>query len=276
MSNSYLEFCDVLNIKASRDILEIITALVESDSFGTIDLDKSMKIYFDPKSKNRITKMISDFKEIYEFSYSWQTLKMEPWHLQWKDNFNPIYVQNQIVVIPDWQDKNLGYPINIRIKPGMAFGTGHHETTYLMLEALIRHPIKEKSVLDFGTGSGILAIASRKLGANKVVGVDYDDLCKENFHENISLNKCDQIPFFCMDAIKWNNLDFDYILANINRNILLDLIPNFKNITGKLFLSGILENDEEIIMNSCYKNGLKIEHTFQKGEWLMMEICNDA
>ncbi len=271
-----MKYWEVLHLEASRGVIEIISSLIQHESLGMIDLDDSVNIYFNPENKNQIDEMLSDFKSIHTFSHFWEMQEMEPWHLKWKDNFTPIYVQNQIAVIPDWQEKDSRYPINIKIKPGMAFGTGHHETTYLMLEALIRHSLHGKNVLDLGSGSGILAIASEKLGAATIVGVEYDDVCEENFHENIELNNCGEIPFHCADATKWSDFNFDYILANINRNILLKIIPNLKGVKSKIFLSGILESDEKTIHGACIENGLKVEHVFQQGEWLMMEICHDA
>jgi ribosomal protein L11 methyltransferase len=276
VSNLDAKYWEVLHLTASREVIEIISSLIQDESLGMIDLDGSVNIYFNPENKKQIDEMLVDFESLHKFSFTWEMQEMEPWHLKWKDNFNPIYVQNQIAVIPDWQEKDSRYPINIKIKPGMAFGTGHHETTYLMIEALVRHPLEGKSVLDLGTGSGILAITSEKLGASTIVGVEYDDVCEENFHENIILNDCGEIPFHCIDATQWNDFNFDYILANINRNILLKLIPNFRGVRSKIFLSGILDSDEKIIHNECIKNGLKVEHVFQQGEWLMMEICNDA
>ena len=276
MSNSDAKYWEVLHLTASREVIEIISSLIQYESLGMIDLDGSVYIYFNPENKKQIDEILADFKYLHKFSFKWEIQEIEPWHLNWKDNFTPIYVQNQIAVIPDWEEENSRYPINIKIKPGMAFGTGHHETTYLMIEALVRHPLKGKSVLDLGTGSGILAIASEKIGASTIVGIEYDDVCEENFHENITFNDCNKISFHCIDAKEWNDFNFDYILANINRNILLKLIPKFRGVRSKIFLSGILDSDKKIIHNACIKNGLKVDHVFQKGEWLMMEICNDS
>ena len=90
------------------------------------------------------------------------------------------------------------------------------------------------------------------------------------------MNNCGEIPFHCTDATQWNDFNFDYILANINRNILLKIIPNLKGVKSKIFLSGILESDEKTIHRACVEYGLKVEHVFQQGEWLMMEIYHDA
>ena len=155
----------------------------------------------------------------------------------------------------------------------MAFGTGHHETTFLMLEALLKYNISGKSVLDMGTGSGILAIAAKSLGAKQIIGLEYDPVCEENFIENIELNNMSEINFVKGDATTWIDFNFDVILANINRNILLDIIPNMKNAIGNIILSGLLTDDENIVRQVCDDNGLNVKAVNVKGEWISMELA---
>jgi ribosomal protein L11 methyltransferase len=216
--------------------------------------------------------LVNSLNQLHNFNYEWTTQKIEPWHLSWKDNFTPIYVDDKIAIIPDWEVDIPNFQHVVKIKPGMAFGTGHHETTFLMLEALLKFDMSGKSLLDLGTGSGILAITAKSLGANQIIGVEHDSVCEENFMENMDLNNMSNIDFIQGDATTWMNFNFDVVLANINRNILLDIIPNMKNATGIIILSGLLTTDEEMMRNVCSHNGLNVQAVNTNGEWISMEL----
>ena len=265
-------YWNVLSLIGEREIIEIISSLTQSESLGCIDTDQKLSLYFEPENKSKIDTLINSLNQLHNFDFEWTTQEIEPWHLTWKDNFTPIYIRNKIAIIPDWEEDVPNYEHVIKIKPGMAFGTGHHETTFLMLDALLKYNISGKSVLDLGTGSGILAIAAKSLGATQIIGVEYDSVCEENFMENLELNNISDIDFIQGDATTWMNFNFDVVLANINRNILLDIIPNMKNATGVIFLSGLLTTDEDMMRQVCNNNGLKVEAVNTKGEWISMEL----
>ena len=270
MKNS-AEFWDVLSLTGEREIIEIVSSLLQDKSVGSIDLDQKLLLYFIPQLKNEIDKLLRFFDKNHVYQYKWDIQKIEPWHLSWKDNFKPIYIENKIAIIPDWEEC-FSYDYVIKIKPGMAFGTGHHETTFLMLEYMLTHNLLSKSVLDLGTGSGILSIAAKLLGANEVVGVEYDPVCKENFLENLAINDISEVEFVCEDATKWTNFGFDFIFANINRNVLLEIIPNIRNTSGRIILSGLLLADENLIRSTCIHNGLNINTVHKKDEWILMDM----
>jgi ribosomal protein L11 methyltransferase len=265
-------YWNVLSLIGEREIIEIISSLTQSESLGCIDTDQKLSLYFEPENKSKIDTLINSLNQLHNFDFEWTTQKIEPWHLTWKDNFTPIYIRNKIAIIPDWEEDAPNYEHVIKIKPGMAFGTGHHETTFLMLDALLKYNISGKSVLDLGTGSGILAVASKSLGANQIIGVEYDSVCEENFMENLELNNVSDIDFIQADATTWMNFNFDVVLANINRNILLNIIPNMKNATGTIILSGLLSTDEEMMRQVCINNGLDVKVVNTKGEWISMEL----
>jgi ribosomal protein L11 methyltransferase len=265
-------YWNVLSLIGEREIIEIISSLTQGESLGCIDTDQKLSLYFEPENKREIDTLVKSLNQLHNFDFEWTTQEIEPWHLSWKDNFTPIYIRDKIAIIPDWEEDAPNYEHVIKIKPGMAFGTGHHETTFLMLETLLKYNISGKSVLDLGTGSGILAIATKTLGANQIIGVEYDSVCEENFMENLELNNISDIDFIQGDATTWMNFNFDVVLANINRNILLDIIPNMKNATGVIFLSGLLTTDEDMMRQVCNKNGLKVEAVNTKGEWISMEL----
>lgn len=266
-------YWNVLSLIGEREIIEIISSLTQSESLGAIDTDEKLSLFFNPESKIEINNLINSLNKVHVFDFEWTTQQIEPWHLSWKDNFSPIYIRDKIAIIPDWEKDALNYDHVIKIRPGMAFGTGHHETTFLMLEALLKYNISGKSLLDLGTGSGILAIAAESLGAKQIIGLEYDPVCEENFIENIELNNMSEINFVKGDATTWIDFNFDIVLANINRNILLDIIPNMKNANGIIILSGLLINDENIIRQACDDNGLNVKAVNLKGEWISMELA---
>ncbi|MDB3868433.1 50S ribosomal protein L11 methyltransferase [Candidatus Marinimicrobia bacterium] len=266
-------YWNVLSLIGEREIIEIISSLTQSESLGVIDTDQQLSLFFNPEAKSEIDDLINSLNKLHNFDFKWTIQQIEPWHLSWKDNFTPIYIRDKIAIIPDWQNDLPNYEHVIKIRPGMAFGTGHHETTYLMMEAMLKYNISGKSVLDLGTGSGILAIAAKSLGAKQIIGLEYDPVCEENFIENLELNNMSKINFVKGDATKWMNFNFDIILANINRNILLDIIPNMKNAIGTIILSGLLNNDETMVRQVCDDNGLNVKTVNVKGEWISMELA---
>ena len=265
-------YWDVLSLVGEREAIEIISSLIQGESLGCIDTDEKLSLYFDPEKKSQMDTLVNSLNQLHNFNYEWTTQEIEPWHLSWKNNFTPIYIHDKIAIIPDWEEVQPNYEHVIKIKPGMAFGTGHHETTFLMLEALLKYNIAGKSVLDLGTGSGILAITAKSLGAKQIIGVEYDFVCEENFMENMELNNVSDIDFIQEDATTWMNFNFDIVLANINRNILLNILPNMKFATGCIILSGLLATDEDMMRKVCKNNGLDVKTVNTKGEWISMEL----
>ena len=163
-------------------------------------------------------------------------------------------------------------PLGVQIIPHCAFGAGHHETTSMMIEALLNTSLTDKCVLDHGTGTGVLAIFAKKLGAAEVVAVDIDDKSVINARENAALNNV-SIDVRLADTPP--DESFDLILANIHRNILLDNMPRYAaclNSNGQLWLSGFYESDCAALIESAQSYGLKKISTHQNGEWRMIVL----
>lgn len=262
-----------ITLTGSNDILNIITADIIQISGGMVEENNTHIHFIEIEDFEDINNKLSQYHVDFKFSFEDQF--KEDWHLTWKDNFTSINFENKLTIIPDWKNsKNDGEVV--KIKPGMAFGTGHHETTYLMLEQLLSkiNPKDNVSVLDLGAGSGVLSISAKKLGADKVVAVEFDKECEDNFYENLELNNLTgEIPIFFEDVLKWQKFDFDIILANINKNVIVDLIPilSKQNVTEVLLTGLLIEKQDEIIA-LINKYDFQVNEIFYKGDWMLLSI----
>lgn len=265
-----------LQLSADPFVRDMIAAEFLEYSLGEIVEEASSFYYFNPSDLDRIKTILHSIASQYKFDHTWSRQEQENWHLAWKENFKSVSVRDQIEIIPDWLTEGSAEHV-IRIRPGMAFGTGHHETTWLMLDAMLDVFKPGMTVLDIGSGSGILAIAALKLGAKTVDCIEYDPVCEENFQENLELNGIsEKVKLTIADVKSWKDFSHDLILANVNRNVILELIPLLKDAPGKILLSGLLLTDEELILERCKDAGLELKSSRSKGEWICLEVVKSA
>jgi len=181
----------------------------------------------------------------FKISYDFKEIGQQNWNAAWEQNFNPITVSGVCEVrAPFHKQSNVAY--DIVIEPKMSFGTGHHETTHMMLQLILEHDLLGKTVLDMGCGTGVLAILAAMKGAKSVDAIDIDNWCYLNAKENVERNECTNINVLEGDSNLLKNQKYDVIIANINRNILLGDIPSYVrclNENGQLFLSGFYNAD---------------------------------
>lgn len=209
----------------------------------------------------------------FDISYTTSVLPNINWNSEWEKNFTPVTILGKVLIRAPFHEKqNLDY--DIVIDPKMSFGTGHHETTHLMIEHLLHLDLKEKRVLDMGCGTGVLAILSEMSGASSVDAIDIDSWCYENTLENVERNNCKTIHVYQGDATLLINKKYDVIIANINRNILLSNIETYTgclNENSILLLSGFYQKDIPIIEAAASKNGLKLTETKEKNNWVAVK-----
>lgn len=201
-------------------------------------------------------------------------IKGENWNKVWEESFEPITIENEVIVRAPFHHVDKSFKHEIIIEPKMSFGTGHHSTTRLMMETMLHLDFKNRSVLDMGCGTGILAILAAKLGASELSAVDNDPQCVENTLENIQLNGCPEIRVFLNDKIS-ANFKTDIVLANIQKNVLIEQMPLYKqwlNQGGTLLVSGIYEESVQPIRESAEMNGLKYKTHRKLNEWCMVEF----
>ena len=214
--------------------------------------------------------------EEFKITFTFETIAQTNWNAEWEKNFNPIVVGDQCAIrAPFHEPFEVKY--EIIIEPKMSFGTGHHETTHMMIEHILASDFTNKSVLDMGCGTGILAILAMKKGALKVEAIDIDNWCYLNSLENISRNDCNQIIVLEGDASLLEGKQYDVIIANINRNILLNDLSTYVaclNKNSSLFLSGFYNSDCALIEASCQKLGLKLETKRTRNNWVALKFVN--
>lgn len=212
----------------------------------------------------------------FEITYNFETIEQTNWNAEWEKNFNPIVVGDECAIRAPFHDP-FDVKYDIIIEPKMSFGTGHHETTHMMIEHVLASDFTKKSVLDMGCGTGVLAILAIKKGASRVEAIDIDNWCYLNSLENISRNDCDQINVLEGDASLLEGKQFDVIIANINRNILLNDLSTYVaclNKNASLFLSGFYDSDFELIQASCENLGLKLETKRTRNNWVASKFVN--
>jgi ribosomal protein L11 methyltransferase len=212
----------------------------------------------------------------FEITWTSKEIEQQNWNAEWEKNFHPIRVGDGCMVRAPFHAKE-EVTFDIVIEPKMSFGTGHHETTYMMLQHILNTDFEGKSVLDMGCGTGVLAILAKMKGARSADAIDIDEWCYLNSLENVERNNCADIQVFQGDSSLLKGKKYDIILANINRNILLEDIPiyaNSLNKGGALFLSGFYLEDLDAISSKCAANGLEFEKNLEKNRWVSAKYVN--
>ncbi|MAX70730.1 MAG: 50S ribosomal protein L11 methyltransferase [Flavobacteriaceae bacterium] len=214
----------------------------------------------------------TEFKITYDFNEIEQT----NWNEEWEKNFNPIEVDGLVTVRAPFHEKP-NTKFDLVIEPKMSFGTGHHETTHMMIQHILKNDFEDKSVLDMGCGTGVLAILAEKVGATKIDAIDIDNWCYLNSLENVERNDCKNISVYEGDATLLEGRHYDTIIANINRNILLADMASYAkclSANGMLFLSGFYKEDIPMIEAECEKHMLKLNEIIERGQWVSLKFIN--
>ena len=263
----------------SRTEPEVLVAFIDEEGFDSFQLEN-----------NSVTAYISEEKVTPGFipqllekhghfiaGYVLEDLPDTNWNALWESNFDPVVLPGFCAVRADFHDPVSDVHHEIIINPRMAFGTGHHETTYMMMQAMQALSWSDVQVLDFGCGTGVLAILAEKLGAEQIFAIDNDQEAVNNTLQNISKNGCEKINTK-LGSIEDVQGKFDLVLANINRNVLLSAMRTIKEILnqkGILLLSGILIKDIPQIESVASENGLEKMNEMNKGEWSCLQFVKN-
>lgn len=269
-----------LEIKfADSNYEKILMILYLSGVSHILETDKSITLYFTENEKEKIdtlTRLLFSKKLTDKNSIFLKVIKNQDWDKNWKKTIMPVFIKDKIIIYPSWLKKEVRkykHRILIEIDPKMSFGTGHNETTQLVLELMCNFfDSKDKYALDYGCGTGVLAIAAIKLGFKKVIAIDIDKDSVENAKEYFEINKVtDKIKLYKKDIYQIKEKNFDVIYANILRNVIeknLREIYNRLKTGGKLYISGVLADEENQISESLKKNNFRIIDKRFKSEWL--------
>lgn len=273
MTKSY-KLLHFLSDEDQSNILIAELGFIGFDSF--LILDNGLEASVSTNSYNET--VIRTIAEKYKIPYKVTEVKDKNWNKEWEKNYDPILVNDYCLIKASFHDIDKKYPLEITINPKMSFGTGHHDTTYLMVENEIKLNIKGKTVLDAGCGTGILSILAEKLGAGEVTAFDIDSWSYENSIENIQLNNSKKIKVFQGNTSSIPaGKKYDIILANINLNIILDQLQFYSenlNADGIMVLSGFLLTDEITIHQKCELLGLNLLDKRERGKWLCLIFNN--
>lgn len=233
---------------AAQDTERLIAELSEVGYDGFLEEGDQLITYIE--SAEFDSAIIEDWSKKLDISYDLGSMIEQNWNAAWEQSFEPVIIGTQIAIRASFHPPKPGIEREIVITPKMSFGTGHHATTYLMVKNMLDLSFTDRMVLDFGTGTGILAILAEKEGAASVLAIDHDEWSIDNSRENIAANACTKIELALKDTLP-EGQQFDVILANINRHILLEhadsLIRSLKQ-GGSLLLSGILSEDRDILV----------------------------
>lgn len=256
--------------------MELLIALLTMAGFeGFEEKENSLKAYIAEADFNE--EELQQLAQQHHFTTAVYDQHERNWNVVWESNFPPVQVDNFVAVRADFHPSIKNVTHEIIITPKMSFGTGHHATTYMMIEKMKTIDFSNKSVFDFGTGTGILAILAEKLGATKIYAVDNDDWSIENAKENIQKNNCVRIIVDKRsDALSAQK--FDVILANINKNVLLEnmhALAHQLSDNGILIMSGLLKEDEKDILESARQQNLVHTSIDHKLQWIALVFRRD-
>ncbi|OAV44877.1 50S ribosomal protein L11 methyltransferase [Lewinella sp. 4G2] len=256
----------------SPDLHAILVALLGQAGFDSFQETDAGLLAFAPAAQHeKWVAALDEYAEQFSFSYTSSTLEQRNWNEEWESQFPPLEVGDRLFIRADFHDSNPAFPLELVITPKMAFGTGHHATTYMMCQLLFELDLKGKRVLDYGSGTGVLAILAAKLGATDIDAVDIEQPSAENTAENATRNGV-ELSRVVLGELKDvpAGLPYDIVLANINRNVILAtaralygrLAPE-----GTVLFSGILEKDEQLLLESLSAIGFQHRDTRKREDW---------
>lgn len=264
------------NIIPYRDICVAELGEIGYESF--VETEKGIKAYIqindfnEDKLKTHLHNVFSELDV--EIDFISKIIKDQNWNATWESNYDPIFVNNNCVVAAPFHEFDEKFEYHLLIKPQMSFGTGHHQTTYLMLNELLTMDLTNKCVLDMGCGTGVLAILSKLRKAKRVDAIDIDTWAYENTIDNVALNNLNQIKVQLGGKEKIEH-KYDVFIANINKNILkadVDTYINHINENGHLLLSGFFVTDNSEMVELVEALGVRLLDHKSKEDWSMLHF----
>lgn len=277
MQNAYIGYHFSVEPKElGSEILIAELGELPFDSFIETDHGFSAFIQKDQWNENILNDIYILENPEFKISYTFEEIEQVNWNAEWEKNFDPIDVDGLCHVRAPFHPKTEA-PYDIVIEPKMSFGTGHHETTHMMIQHLLEMEVTGLKTLDMGCGTAILAILAEMKGAQPIDAIDIDNWCYLNSIENAERNNCQHISVYEGDAALLKDKKYDLIIANINRNILLNDMQayvNSLNTGGTILFSGFYEQDAPFIDASCTEKGLTFVKKINRNNWVSLKYVN--
>lgn len=262
----------VFEIKCNAELKDIILAELGDINFeGFVENENGFEAYIDETIFNNEEFLtVLNKYHIGRTDYAENSIPQQNWNAQWESSFEPVIISNQLIIKAPFHAVKEVYPHEIIIQPKTSFGTGHHETTQSIMELMLQMDFKDKSVFDYGCGTGVLSILASKLGAEYIFANDIDDWAFENVGENAQYNNITNIEYVKGDLSVVPDKDFDIILANINKNILLksfEQLSNHCKEKGIVMISGFFETDLNDLLAVSEKFNLLLQQSTVCNGW---------
>jgi len=266
-----------INLRPLKPWDEVLIAELSDAGFhGFVQSKKGIQAYASTDiDVDQVLKesVLADAPNSLTYSVEKKVIPHQNWNAKWEEEFQPVEVEEYITIRAPFHEASSGR--EVVIQPQMSFGTGHHQTTWMMTKALFELKGMPQDVLDMGTGTGVLAIVAEQLGAQKILAVDIEEWSAENARENCDLNNCSKVETICGDIDVTKGYDFGLIIANINKNVLkshMDYYVSMLSDGGKLLLSGFFKSDVDEMVTYCSAKGLTLEKQFEKDEWAALQL----
>lgn len=257
---------------------ELLMAFIQDLPFDTFEVEeKTLQAYIPSKDDSEaVKKQLETIKERLDFNYERTVIPYQNWNAVWEANFTPIRVKDFCGIRANFHpDFDPPVTHEVHIRPKMAFGTGHHATTWMMIDQMEKLDLKGKKVLDYGCGTGILAILAEKLGATAIDAVDIEPPAVENTLEHLTLNACTQVTTYEGTLDQLAKIHYQIILANINRNVILDSLPTLYTQLekgGYLLISGFIQQDTDLLQESTQQQGFIVQEVQTRENWICMVL----
>lgn len=262
-----------------KDILIAELGDIGFDTFEDTETGFDAFILANQFNEEELKSILTSYGEELQHTYVVSSIAPENWNEEWEKNFTPLIINDDCYVRATFHEHQPQYKYEIVIDPKMAFGTGHHQTTTMMMLYILEADVQDKTILDMGAGTGILGILAAKRGAKDIVAIDNDEVCYRSAIENAALNEIGNLTSLCGSKDVIPQQVFDIILANINRNILLDQIESYAAVLtqgGSIYFSGFYETpDLGMIKDHCAKFGLSYIDHKKIGDWVATKFVKE-
>jgi ribosomal protein L11 methyltransferase len=263
-----MDYIEIIIQTASAETREILVSLLAEENFESFaETEDELQAFI--SVSNYVPGIVQEICHRFGLNFTEKQIPGQNWNAEWEKNFEPVLIAESCYIRAPFHAPRHGYLYEIIIEPKMSFGTAHHETTAMMIEEMLKMDIQGKKVLDMGCGTGILAILADKMGASAVDAIDNDEWAFLNAVENMEKNHANAVKVKKGD-VGTAGEDYDIVLANINRNVLVEHLPEYaKRIKkGDLLLSGFYEEDLEVIRQAAESNAFAFDFYVIKNQWV--------